>query len=86
MNPLHQVAFGWADIRFEHLDTRRTQALPQLHQLPVLPAVQPQHRALVEVFEGQWPQLDAGLVGQQHPRMRLMRLRNERHRDLWRQA
>ncbi|MNP13877.1 hypothetical protein D3C76_1061760 [compost metagenome] len=83
---LHQVAFGWADVRFEHLDTSGAQALLQLHQLPVLAAVQAQHRALVEVFQAQWPQLDAGLVGQQHPRVGLMRLRDERHRNLWRQA
>ncbi|MNP62289.1 hypothetical protein D3C76_1575540 [compost metagenome] len=62
------------------------QALLQLHQLPMLAAVQAQHRALLEVLQLQGPQLDTGLVGQQRPRMRLLRLGDERYRHLRRQA
>ncbi|MNC56757.1 hypothetical protein D3C75_1063760 [compost metagenome] len=47
---LHQVALGRANIGFEHIDTGRAQALLQLHQLPVLAAVQAHHRALVKVL------------------------------------
>lgn len=83
---LHQVTLGRADIAFEHLDTGRAQALLQLHQLPVLAAVQAQHRALVEVLELQRSQFHTGFVGQQYPGVRLLRLGNECHRHLRCQA
>ncbi|MNN26598.1 hypothetical protein D3C81_1401070 [compost metagenome] len=83
---LHQVAFGGADVRFVNLDAGVAQALLQLHQLTMLAAVQAQHRALIEIAQLQGFELDTRLVGQQHPSMRGVRLRDERHRDLRRQA
>ncbi len=83
---LHQVALGRADVGFVHIDTGCAQALLQLHQLPVLAAVQAQHRALVEVLQLQRPQLGTRFVGQQHTCVRFLRQGDECHRYLGRQA
>ncbi len=83
---LHEIALGWADVRLVHLNAGVAQALLHLHQLAMLAAVKAQHRALIEVTQLQGFELDARLVGQQHASMLGLRLGEERHRHLRRQA
>lgn len=51
---LHQVTLRWTNIRFVAGHPLLMQAPFQLHQLPILRAVQPQHGTMLKILERQW--------------------------------
>ncbi len=83
---LHQVALRWPDVGFVDVQAGATQALLQLNQLAMLTAVQPEHRAMLEVTEFQRTQLDVALTLQQQFHPRALLGGHEGHRGLQRQT
>ncbi len=62
---LHQVALGRADIGFVDIDATLAQQLLDVHQLPVLQAIQAKDRTMMKVEQFQGTQLDPALAAQQ---------------------
>ncbi|VVO42697.1 hypothetical protein PS712_06064 [Pseudomonas fluorescens] len=83
---LHHVAFRWAHVGLEHLNVCSAQRGFQAHQLPMLAAIQAEHRSVFEIQQGQRFEFDMFLVVQQRLGLRALAGRQERHRRLMRQA
>ncbi len=79
---LHQVALGRADIGFVDIDPGFAQTARLLGELTVVIVVQAQHRAMVEVAQPQWPQVDAAFAAQRSFCLFALRDRHKRHRRL----
>ncbi|MND73710.1 hypothetical protein D3C80_652910 [compost metagenome] len=83
---LHQVAFRRADVGFVQVDAGLAQQLVQAHQLAVLPAIETEYRAMLEVAERQRAQLCIALAAQQGFGAFALLGGNECHRGLVGQA
>ena len=82
---LHQVALGRPDVGFVDLDAALLQRLFEAGQLPILLAVEPENRAMLEVAKRKRPKFDGARAADDRFRALALLGRNERHRRLRRE-
>ena len=83
---LHHVALGREDVGFVDVDAALLQAFLEARQLPVLRAVKPHHRPMLEVAQFERPQIERHLAAQDRFGALAVFGGNERHRRLMAQA